>query len=103
MLLAEPKSAPHNSWDVYSAKHTSIKCLVLSMLTSTVMQVAWPCVTAAGRAEALMSMAAVGFALARKTLEAMALPNDSKLLAAAAACIYTSGATVLDGSVIVLP
>src|ERR1700759_4220188 len=44
-------------------------------------------------------MARVGCAAACNTLDAIDLPNDSKLLAAAAACKYTSGATVLDASV----
>ncbi|HXO80120.1 MAG TPA: hypothetical protein VN856_09565 [Mycobacterium sp.] len=47
-------------------------------------------------------MARVALALARNTLDAIDLPNDSKLLAAAAACKYTSGAAVLDGLLIVL-
>jgi hypothetical protein len=59
-------------------------------------------VAGSGSADALISIPCVGLALACKTLDAIDLPNDSKLLAAAAACKYTSGATVLDGSVIVL-
>lgn len=70
------------------------------MVTTTPIHIGVPCVVTAGSADALTLIEWVGSALVCKMLDAIDLPNDSKLFAAAAACKYTSGATVLDGSVI---
>jgi len=63
------------------------ECLAPSMLTSTLTHVELlPCVSGSGWADAVTLIEWVGSALDRKMLDAMPLPKESKLLAAAAAC-----------------
>lgn len=70
----------------YVARQTVTECLTPLTFTVTLLQiVVVPCVAAVGSADALASIEWAAAALALKTLDAIDLPNDSKLLAAAAA------------------